>query len=158
MDIYSIALVIFGFVFSGIYWNYSNILGKTITITIGLFHLMQLAYSEFDIKDSIPYFNIIYIITYIIGNLLVIYYALSKKSLLTTKKIAIVLFSSTILLTVCFSLIESLEEFKIIAYLPLIVFGYIFYKKEEFEGELSFLNLIFVQSLMSLLILLNSSY
>ncbi len=50
----------------------------------------------------------------------------------------------------------DLLDFKMLLFFPLAVFAYIFYNKEEYENEMSFLNLMFVNLLMTINRLLNS--
>lgn len=154
MDIYTIALVGFGLVFSGLYWKPANIFGRGIAITLATFHILHVASSQFEIANLNP----AYIIIYAVGIGLSLVYAISQKHLTSNQKIAIGGFGASILATMYLSHFNDISKFTLVVYIPLLFFGYIFYNKEEYEKELAFLNLMFIQSLMSLLILLNTSY
>ncbi len=154
MDMYTLALVGFGLVFSGLYWKEANVAGKTITVILILFHLMQLGHLELNISYLYPSF----VYVYAVGNLGALIYAWTQKHLDIIQKLVISAFSVSISVAIVFNELNLISDYQIITYIPLVIFGYIFYRKEDFEKELSFLNLSFIQSLMGLIIILNSSY
>lgn len=154
MDTYTLALVGFGLVFSGLYWKEANITGKVITVILILFHFMQLGQLELNMSYLYPSF----VYVYALGNLGALIYAWTQRHLDIIQKLVISTFSVSIFTAIIFNELNLISDYQIITYIPLVIFGYVFYRKEDFEKELSFLNLSFIQSLMGLIIILNSSY
>jgi hypothetical protein len=147
MGNYTTILIAFGIMFSLYYIKETNLFGKIIT---GVFVLLYASYYfKFTIID--PRY------IYISGLSLVVVYALIQKHLELVQRIVIAVFSVLIIGYSTISLVGlNVADFKLVVFFPLAVFAYIFYNKEEYGSELSFLNLMFIELLMTVNIMLNS--
>jgi hypothetical protein len=147
MGNYTTILIAFGLMFSLYYINTTNLFGKLLT---GIFAVLYATYYfKFDGLDSR--------VIYLIGLGGVIVYAITQKHLASLQKFAIGGFSLLIIAYTSISLVGlNVVDFKMLIFFPLAVFAYIFYNKEDYEAEMSFLNLMFIELLMTLNILLNS--
>ena len=151
MGTYTITLIIFGTIFSITYIKYSNTFGKIITGAFLLVYTLILL-QDLDISIPIPVFFI-----HVTALLLCFTYSLVNKSLPILQKTSILAFCSTVLTYNSVAFIgEDPTPFKPLLFISIAIFGYIYYEKQKFIKELSFLNLIFVECIMSLSILLNS--
>ena len=147
MGNYTLILLAFGIMFSLYYIKESNTFGKIITAIFAVFY--GLTYFKFSA------FNLQYL--YLVGLVLAVTYAFSQKQLATSKTYAIAGFSVLLIAYSCMEIVGvDLLDFKMLLFFPLAVFAYIFYNKEEYENEMSFLNLMFVNLLMTINRLLNS--
>ena len=147
MGNYTTVLIAFGLMFSLYYIQSTNLFGKIIT---GVFAALYASY-YFKFTEVDPRF------IYLIGLIGVLVYALTQRHLEKLQKFAIGGFS---LLIICYNIFSlsglDVSDYKMIVFFPLAVFAYIFYNKEDYEGEMSFLNLMFIELLMTINIMLNS--
>jgi hypothetical protein len=147
MGNYTTILIAFGVMFSLYYIKETNLFGKIIT---GVFTLLYASY-YFKLTAINPQY------IYITGLILVVVYSILDKKLQLIQRIAIGGFALLIIGYSTISIIGlDVADFKTLVFFPLAVFAYIFYNKEEYESELSFLNLMFIELLMTVNIMLNS--
>tara|TARA_B100000809_G_scaffold195773_1_gene195200 strand:+ start:92 stop:535 length:444 start_codon:yes stop_codon:yes gene_type:complete len=147
MGNYTTILIAFGLMFSLYYIQATNLFGKIIT---GVFALLYATY-YFKFIGVDPRF------IYLLGLVAVIVYAGTQKHLEKIQRFAIGGFSLLIIGYIALSLIGlNLADYKIVVFFPLAVFAYIYYNKEDYEREMSFLNLMFIELLMTINIMLNS--
>ena len=147
MGNYTTILIAFGLMFSLYYIKTTNTFGKVIT---GVFTVLYATY-YFKLEGLDPRF------IYLLGLTLVLAYVITQKHLETLQRLAIGGFSFLIIAYTGISLVGlNVADFKILVFFPLAVFAYIFYNKEDYEKEMSFLNLMFIELLMTVNIMLNS--
>ena len=147
MGNYTTILIAFGLMFSLYYIKTTNTFGKVIT---GVFTVLYATY-YFKLEGLDPRF------IYLLGLTLVLAYVITQKHLETLQKLSIGFFSFLIAGYTGISLVGlNVADFKILVFFPLAVFAYIFYNKEDYEKEMSFLNLMFIELLMTVNIMLNS--
>jgi hypothetical protein len=147
MGNYTTILIAFGLMFSLYYIKGTNAFAKVITAMFAVFYISY----YFELAVLNPQY------IYFLGLALVIVYAIIDKKLVLLQRLAIGGFSFLILSYNSLDLFGlNVGDFKLVVFFPLAFFAYIFYNKEEYEGELSFLNLMFIELLMTINIMLNS--
>ena len=108
--------------------------------------------SSIGLSPAIPPFYI-----YSLGLVATCIYSFVQPKLNLLRKVILIGFSLSILTYNLLGFIGiDVTQYKAIPFISLALFGYIFYEKEEYESELAFLNLMFIESLMSLSIILNN--
>lgn len=151
MGDYTTALIVFGLMFSVFYIKETNVFGKVITAIMAAFYVVFYVTTNHTSVGIEPAY------IYVTGLVLVIVYAVVQKDLQLIQKIVMSVFSILILVYISAVLNGiDISDYKVFVFFPLAAFAYIFYNKEDYEGELSFLNLMFIEVLMTISILLNN--